>query len=317
MAWKNSKLMKFFFGLSSISYSPCIIGFGPTLDNRGKNSVIINADKNDDPKFVSFSLKGKKSRFRWKSFNQDSYFFNYNIDSNPKFIMFGVCDGHGMNGEHVSDHISKELSKYVSLNKSIQLDSDALIQNGIDSVIDSLKNCDIDTSKGGSTLVLSIINRENNIIYTGNIGDSKAAIITGDYDIIDLNELHSPDLPDEINRIYKSGGIITERGYVTHSGTPYGINMTRSLGDDDIHYNNIVSNECDISEYNINNDDICLIIGSDGIWDVMDNDTIISIIKKHHPNIKDAGLEMLQMASKLWMRHGRVDDITFIIYNLK
>eukprot|EP00483_Globobulimina_turgida_P000069 UN00069 len=108
-----------------------------------------------------------------------------------------------------------------------------------------------------------------------------------------LNVEHSPKLINERNRIYLNGGYVGNRGYVSHSATPYGINMTRSVGDDDIHYNNIVTSNADIMKYEITSNDVCVVHATDGIWDMMDNSEVSAIIWNNLPDLKPAAIEIV------------------------
>ena len=332
MAWRrtfsnsNPQILNF-LGVSAFGILRCAIGFGPSIHDRKSNEMIIESD---GEQFASVSLKGKSSPYKWKPYNQDSYFYRI-IDN---FRLIGVCDGHGPRGHNVSSHIAQQISDYVE-----QTQQDTLINN-IDPnqwltniVSNTVKEIDerveIETKRSGSTLVFSYIHNDINdnnkrTLYTANVGDSRAIVIYRNPNISwvlstkQLNIEHSPKVEQEVQRIYKNGGYVDNRGYVSHSATPYGINMTRSLGDDDIHYNNIVSSDPDIIKYQITKQDICIVHATDGIWDMMDNSEVAAIISNHLPDIKQAAMEIVEECEKRWRTYaGRVDDITITIFALK
>ena len=234
----------------------------------------------------------------------------------------------------MSSKIAEQISDYVE-----QTQDDTLL-NGIDpnqwlteivshTVQEIDKRAEIETKRSGSTLVFSYIHNDPNdpnkrTLYTANVGDSRAIIVYRNPNIDwilstkQLNVEHTAQIESELQRIYNNGGYVDNRGYVSHSATPYGINMSRSLGDDDIHYNNIVSSEPDIIKYEITQQDICIVHGTDGIWDMMDNSEVAAIISNNLPDLKQAAIDIVNECEVRWRRYaGRVDDITITIFALK
>ena len=92
MAWRRAfqSYQWNLLGVSSFSFAilRCSVGFGPSIHDRKVNDLIIESDERQ---FASVSLKGKSSPYKWKPYNQDSYF--YRVVDNLR--LFGVCDGHG------------------------------------------------------------------------------------------------------------------------------------------------------------------------------------------------------------------------------
>lgn len=304
-----------------------IVGIGTTFDDRQRNDIVYE-DNEQNPAFhfTSASLKGR-SHSAPKSFNQDSYF--YNISN--KFKMFGVCDGHGKQGEHVSYHIAQQISQYIenacNSNSSntandpnkhpIQSLNNACLHS-IESLHNKQLNNEINSKRSGCTLVFSII-VNNEILYTANIGDSRAIIVRKNGTGENLNIEHNGNNSSEVDRIYANGGWISQRGYVKHKYTSYGINMSRSIGDQELHYNNIITDEPDIRQYIIDIErDLCIIWATDGVWDMLDNDMIAKIVLQYYPDIHKCVEEIVKRSAVEWKnRSGRVDDITVVIYDLQ
>lgn len=319
------------FGVSTFgigfAFLRCSVGFGPNIHDRKMNDLIIESDERQ---FASVSLKGKSSPYKWKPYNQDSYFYHI-VDG---FRLFGVCDGHGPKGHDVSSHIAQQISDYVEKTQhetlSNEMSPNIWLQNIVSHTVKEIDTrSEIETKRSGSTLVFSYIHTDpidNNkrTLYTANVGDSRAIIIYRNPNIDwilstkQLNIEHNAKVKSELKRIYDNGGYVDKRGYVSHSATPYGINMSRSLGDDDIHYNNIVSSDPDIMKYDITDNDICIVVGTDGIWDMMDNSEVAAIVSNNLPDLKQAAIEIVNECENRWrMYAGRVDDITISIFSLK
>lgn len=45
--------------------------------------------------------------------NQDVYIIEPNLNGNLGFHLFGICDGHGLHGHNISNHIKTHLSKVI------------------------------------------------------------------------------------------------------------------------------------------------------------------------------------------------------------
>ena len=241
---------------------------------------------------------------------------------------YNHCQGHD-----VSSHIAQQISDYVEQTQHETLSNEISPNEWLTDIVShTVKEIDsrseIETKRSGSTLVFSYIHTDpvdnKRILYTANVGDSRAIIIYRNPNIDwilstkQLNVEHTAKVQSEVTRIYNNGGYVDKRGYVSHSATPYGINMSRSLGDDDIHYNNIVSSNPDIMEYEINDNDICIVHGTDGVWDMMDNSEVAAIISNNLPDLKQAAIDIVNECENRWRRFaGRVDDITISIFSLK
>jgi serine/threonine protein phosphatase PrpC len=115
---------------------------------------------------------------------------------------------------------------------------------------------------------------------------------------IQLSNDHKPDNPDERKRVIAAGGHLGcrqalvnqgSRGMVSvpvgptrvwyqYKGDTLGLAMSRSLGDSVVHRFG-VSAEPEITEYHLTEMDEFVILASDGIWDVVDNNQAIQVIQ--------------------------------------
>jgi protein phosphatase 1L len=106
---------------------------------------------------------------------------------------------------------------------------------------------------------------KSGIVYTANLGDSRAVVIGSDGNLQYLNRTHILKDPEENERVCQSGGIIIHRG-----GT-YRLNgelaLSRSLGD--LRHKPCLSSTPETSAYR-NGRGNFLIMASDGFWDEAD-----------------------------------------------
>jgi serine/threonine protein phosphatase PrpC len=161
-------------------------------------------------------------------------------------------------------------------------------------------------------------------IHLGHVGDSRAIIGAGsswEKQVVAFGtEDHKCDLPAERARIESKNGVVRQRkGDVPHrvfmkgSQLP-GLAMSRSLGD--LLASKIgVSHIPDVETYNISSDSQVLVICSDGVWEFLDNEKVLSEIKKYpKEKIQLACENLAKLAWAQWVEveHDVVDDITVI-----
>lgn len=175
-----------------------------------------------------------------KPHNQDAYFYT---DINPQCVFFGVCDGHGQSGHHVSLFLTNKLPEAVSRLSRNEGDLEQALGNAYENVNDALRVQRFDTVSSGSTCVSVLLTAE--AIYCANVGDSRAVLCRkSPYSVqaLPLSTDHKPELPSERQRILLKGGRIAP--VYTDNNEPYGpariwlpdddspgLAMTRAMGD--------------------------------------------------------------------------------------
>lgn len=241
-----------------------------------------------------------------RDYQEDRY--SVEIDVYDGYDYIAVYDGHG--GDKVSDWMSNNHYKIVrellqkgnsaqeSLRASIQL-VEKIMPNSI------AQNC-------GTTAI--IILKKNNIIWSCNIGDSRA-IMNNSEGVIELSYDHKPNRTDELNRIKASGGIVTTdmSGIWRVNGN---LSLSRAIGDYVLRPHVISRPELHIFEQKTNNNFI--LIASDGLWDVLTSDFVINLINNEIKkfDIDDKKLLMRLITLKLLKiaRHKMShDNITILL----
>ncbi|XP_065870692.1 probable protein phosphatase 2C 75 [Euphorbia lathyris] len=117
---------------------------------------------------------------------------------------------------------------------------------------------------GGSTAVVAVVTDEH--IIVANCGDSRAVLCRGGKPIA-LSVDQKPDRPDEHERILAAGGRVVYLDVPRVEGI---LAMSRAMGDR--YLKPIVISEPEICFIKREPDDECLILASDGLWDVVNND---------------------------------------------
>ena len=261
---------------------------GPSESKRKKQN---KKNENEIKNIFGFSKDGIKS-----CAGQDTYsFFGFEVE-NTNIRFMGVYDGHGDKGKEASTFIEKEIKKLVTDNKnkirkwSLQANSRDMITkmfvDGYKKIQNLMKKQDPQFELSGSCAVSALL--IDKVCYVINLGDSRAVIggkLIDNIFAIQMSVDHKPSLPEEMERIKKSGGEVKipnegaggpMRVYKLNENSP-GLAVARSLGD-------CYGHECGVSEepqvpYRILEDtDEFIVMGSDGIWDVMNSVEIVGYV---------------------------------------
>ncbi|KAF8102726.1 hypothetical protein N665_0196s0019 [Sinapis alba] len=200
---------------------------------------------------------------------------------------FGVYDGHGCS--HVAARCRERLHKLVQeeLNSDREEDKDEWRKTMersftrmdkevvllCESVVSANCKCELQTpdcDAVGSTAVVSIITPHK--IVVANCGDSRAVLCRNGKPF-PLSIDHKPDRPDELDRIEGAGGRVIYWDCPRVLGV---LAMSRAIGDN--YLKPYVTCEPEVTVTDRTDDD-CLILASDGLWDVVSNETACSVAR--------------------------------------
>ncbi|CAN6441283.1 unnamed protein product [Victoria cruziana] len=170
----------------------------------------------------------------------------------------------------------------------------------------------------GSTAVVVLLSRCQ--IVVSNCGDSRAVLCRGGQ-AIPLTSDHKPDRADEFARIEAAGGRVINWDGPRVNGV---LAMSRAIGDRYLRPCIIPDPEVTFTERSV--DDDCLIVASDGLWDVLSNDDVcqiarLSLRRLKHCSAREDGSSPTQavaehLTSLAYHRSSR-DNISVIVVDLK
>ena len=294
-----------------------------------------------------YSLPGKDASGKTKT-NQDSFVCKTNINNIKDFNIFGVLDGHGVDGHFVSEFASefipsqiinhpeiKRLSNTEYIYKKLKENNSKIIKSAFLLADKQLNNMEFDVAESGCTCCL-IIHIGTHIICA-NTGDSRAIAVydqandmnSKDLDFLDVVQLSidfKPELPEEISRIMLAGGVVEQlkdedgegigpyRVWVKGKDYP-GLAMSRSIGDLKGKTIGVIPDP-GIYEYDINKSTKYIIVCSDGVWEFLNNEIVMNIGKTYYleNNAVEFCHELVDKALKEWEdRESIVDDITAVV----
>jgi serine/threonine protein phosphatase PrpC len=94
-----------------------------------------------------------------------------------------------------------------------------------------------------------------------------------------------------------------------------GLAMSRSFGDEIAHSVG-VSDECEVREVELKDEDKFFVVGSDGLWEFMTGDEVTLIVKDFYfkDDSKGAVQKLFDESRRRWLREEDIcDDITIIV----
>lgn len=279
------------------------------------------------------------SRTGSKGLNQDAaiLYQGYGKDDG---VFCGVFDGHGKNGHLVSKLVRNHLPLLVlnqrnSLAKvkvtAVQDDCD---QGSVpskdllewrDAFISAFKVMDkeiklqegLDCSTSGSTAVVVI--RQGEDLVIANLGDSRAVLGTLSEDglrTVQLTTDLKPNVPSEADRIRKCKGRVLalkeephiQRVWLPHQDMP-GLAMSRAFGDYLLKDHGVIAIP-DISYHRITPKDQFIVLATDGVWDVLNNDEVAAVVRSAKDE-EEAAKALVEAAIASWKKKfpsAKVDD---------
>eukprot|EP00827_Trimyema_finlayi_P001396 TRINITY_DN1537_c0_g1_i1.p1 TRINITY_DN1537_c0_g1~~TRINITY_DN1537_c0_g1_i1.p1 ORF type:complete len:317 (-),score=109.54 TRINITY_DN1537_c0_g1_i1:10-960(-) len=267
-----------------------------------------------DIKIYGFSKEGYGAK---KKECQDSFCLMEKFQDDCSY--FAVYDGHGSSGKEASqaasDYISNYLQKkgkkfYNFTNDKNRID---FLKEAFRSAENQLKSSGIDYSTSGTCAIGIFIYKH--LCLCCNLGDSRAVLFrqtNKEKQAIELSYDHKPTRPDEKERILKCGGRIEK---LVHDGQPIGpyrvwadeegpgIAMTRTLGD--LQAKKIgIKSDPEIQTLKLEKTDHFIIIGSDGIWDVMSSAEVCGFVSQQQ-NQEKAAQALAEECRQRWEENNR------------
>ncbi|EFH55472.1 predicted protein [Arabidopsis lyrata subsp. lyrata] len=249
---------------------------------------------------------------------------------------FGVYDGHGCS--HVAARCRERLHKLVqeelssdgeeeeewktTMERSFTRMDKEVVSWG-ESVVSANCKCDLQSpacDSVGSTAVVSVITPDK--IVVANCGDSRAVLCRNGKPV-PLSTDHKPDRPDELDRIEGAGGRVIYWDCPRVLGV---LAMSRAIGDN--YLKPYVSCEPEVTITDRTDDD-CLILASDGLWDVVSNETACSVARmclrggqkqegSEDPTISDkACTEASVLLTKLALARHSSDNVSVVVIDLR
>ncbi|XP_058101226.1 protein kinase and PP2C-like domain-containing protein isoform X2 [Magnolia sinica] len=245
---------------------------------------------------------------------EDTHFLLPQLCNEKDIHAFGIFDGH--RGAAAAEFSARALPRFLQSLGSTSSPSDALSEAFVKTDI-AFRNVLASHSKSkrviqkdwhpGCTAVAALIVR--NRLFVANAGDCRTIICRSGRPYA-LSKDHVASCPEERERVTKAGGQVKWQVDTWRVGTA-ALQVTRSIGDDDL--KPAVTAEPEITETKLSIEDEYLVMASDGLWDVISNEEVVSIIRD---TVKEPGMCSKRLATEAAER-GSKDNITVIVVFLR
>lgn len=250
-----------------------------------------------------------------KFYNNTNFFGMYSIGpknedrlviSNGKHLFAGVYDGHGgyLTSEFIKQNIISIYSKIQVLNIPERLElTYKKLEYDFFNYFKALNNLDF----SGSTACSLILTQ--NAIYIANTGDSRC-ILSEQGKALALTIDHKPNEKNEYNRIKQNNEHITYTGVYRIGG----LAVSRVIGDYHIknNYKSVIYRP-DIFMVKRNEYQDFVVLATDGLYDVMNNQEIVDFIHKQMKFTFDLNIISKNLVQYAINDKKSIDDVSVII----
>ncbi|KAH7624112.1 hypothetical protein Ndes2526B_g01366 [Nannochloris sp. 'desiccata'] len=272
MGWLNSltKLKGSLFGGKKIEVD---VSKQEKLDR--KYGLVSGGSVRDDGQ-VKLGWAITKGR---RYYNEDNVFCEFRPlpdgekeGSTSQVACLAIFDGHG--GPNASSFVKDNLFGTLLNHANFRTHPFKAMRDAYEETDQAyLKKDAIDHNDDGCTATTAILVGRR--LVTGHVGDSRAVIGEGGT-ATPLTNDHKPNRPDERSRIEKVGGTVVHAGTWRVGGV---LAVSRSFGNRQL--KQWVVSQPEIREDLMHSTTSCVILASDGIWDVVDNQEAINIVTQY------------------------------------
>ncbi|KAL6219608.1 hypothetical protein ACLB2K_007367 [Fragaria x ananassa] len=228
---------------------------------------------------------------------------------------YGVFDGHG--GPEAAAYVRKNVMRLLfddvnfprasEVNKMFLEELETTLSNTFHQVDLALADdCSVSSSSGTTALTAMIFGR---LLMVANAGDCRA-VLCRKGEAIDMSQDHRPIYPSERKRVEELGGYVDD-GYL--NGV---LSVSRALGDWDMKFPRGSASPLiaapEFRRMELTEEDEFLIIGCDGIWDVMSSQHAVSLVRRglrRHDDPEQCAKDLVMEALRL----NTFDNLTVIV----
>ncbi len=267
--------------------------------------------------------------------NQDRGCVVHPFKKHEQQALFLVLDGHGAQGDAVSEFCMRQIVVSLENNSLIENDPEEALKDSFIKTNAALMVTPIDFMTSGTTCVAVYMNQTQ--CWIAHVGDSRAVIAytasNNDNEVKaeaetqlkakDLTKDHKPDAPSEMARIEEWGGHVSPapepgmsaRVWLDPEFSMIGLAMSRSIGDYAVKSVGVIP-EPEVNKFEIKTEDQFMILASDGVWEFIDSQEAVDLVaSKIDLGAKLACEYLIHCAAERWMEEegDYRDDITAIV----
>lgn len=289
-------------------------------DSRPLRGILRNKDEKSP--LAEFTSKNGTKLFNSKAKSVSQYAYEENKNSNYRNFMedlyeikdtfnkdqtkgyFSLFDGHGgvRVVEYIRDHLMQLFLQYLKESGNIQQSLTKSFE-AMDKKLSQFEEID----NVGSTGTVVFITKETDlmigtqkVLYCANVGDTRCVLLTTS-GCKRLTFDHKCTDPSEAERIKKKGGNIVDDRVMGK------LALTRAFGDYSMKRYGVISTPT-VNKITLNDGDKFIVICSDGVWDVIDEEDMFYFMM----NCNDCARDLAETIVKESIERGTTDNVSCI-----
>ncbi|XP_076907805.1 putative protein phosphatase 2C 10 [Bidens hawaiensis] len=273
----------------------CCLRFG-----RGPSSYSSGKGKNHDGdiKFGFDLVKGKANHPM-----EDYHVARFVARDKHELGLFAIYDGHS--GDRVPSYLQKHLFDNILNESDFLVDPKRSISNAYEKTDEAILSHENDLGRGGSTSVTAVL-MNGKKLWVANLGDSRAVISKGGK-AIQLTTDHEPSA-ERASIEHKGGFVSNMPGDVPRVNGQLAV--SRTFGDKSLKCH--LRSDPAIQDTIVDTRTDLLVLASDGLWKVMDNQEAVDIARR----IKDPQKAAKQLIAEALKRDSK-DDISCVVVRFR
>ena len=304
----NSDILRYSMPLKM---APTFSTFQNNLKNKDKKYQIkgreIKSDNNSKEYFkeskggivINYAYCENENKDN-RNYMEDQAISIDNLSNDPNKILFCLFDGHG--GGEVSKFLQENISTYFKQMLPFQNHFEDF-KNLFITLDEKIRELNVPDCGSTATIVYIEKIKGKKILYCANIGDTRSILISNNQ-VRRLSYDDRASDPQEYSRIINSGGIVFR-------GRVYGVLMlSRAFGDWELK-NFGISNIPHFCKVELNEFDKYVVIATDGVWDVF-NDNDILRMSFNVSNAKEFCGKIIQES----LRKGSTDNLSCFVIKI-
>ncbi len=219
---------------------------------------------------------------------------------------YAVYDGHG--GPRAAEYAAQHMHNHMQASPAWKArDASAAITDAFEATErDFLALAEREGLSDGTTALVALVSLAESRLTVGHVGDSRGVISRGGTAVA-ITQDHKPELASERRRIESLGGFVSHVGCWRTMGI---LAMSRAIGD--LFLKPYVSAEPEVRSIAIDEKDEFVVLASDGIFDVFDNEQVVRIAA-----VGRSPQEAAELLTESAIVAGSLDNVTAVVVALK
>lgn len=260
--------------------------------------------------------------------NQDRGVVLWPYNGSYNEALLAVFDGHGAKGELIAEFCVSQLpGRFEHDQQLLRDDPETVLTNVVIAADNEILNGELSSLSHSCGTTAIIVYLKGPCLWTACAGDSRAvkgSRVNGKIQCEELSEDCKPDTPAEMERIRKSGGVVSRaqmgRPSRVWANGRIGLAMSRSLGDGECKRCGVIPDpqikrfDLRVAERGGGDGDKFIIVASDGVWEFVSSQEACEIVAAHE-RASEASADLVQNAARRWKEHegNYRDDITAVV----